>query len=288
MPSYKRYSHHAQRAISHAEVLVRRYYHPCVNTGHLLVGVMLTEGSAGHLILNEMNLHVDDAWLHLDAMTDEVGELSDYTEYDDALNTALDLAEDESSWLGHHYVGTEHFLLGVTRTNVGNAATLLKKMGVAAEEVRHQVRTALSDGLKEYSLEHVRRNVRLSELSRRVINATEQLSIKLDHPTIGLGHLLLTLMRERRSVTSKILHQTPLDETRIENALERQDLLATVSIDSVVMAAVDHARQQESHYVGTEHLLLAFLDNDDGIALLRRFNLSPDVLHRIIKAYIDK
>ena len=63
----------------------------------------------------------------------------DITEHE-SYNQALLLAEDESDWLGNHYIGTEHILLGITRTNVGNAVRLLKLVDITPEQVRRHVR----------------------------------------------------------------------------------------------------------------------------------------------------
>ncbi|MBZ0286447.1 MAG: hypothetical protein K8I30_02450, partial [Anaerolineae bacterium] len=56
MRTYSRYSHHARRALSHARILVSRFHHPYVDTAHLLVGVMLTEGSMGCKVLHDMDI----------------------------------------------------------------------------------------------------------------------------------------------------------------------------------------------------------------------------------------
>ena len=47
MARHHRYSHHVRRAISHAATLAQQYQHPRQDTAHLLVGVMLSEGSIG-------------------------------------------------------------------------------------------------------------------------------------------------------------------------------------------------------------------------------------------------
>jgi ATP-dependent Clp protease ATP-binding subunit ClpA len=166
--------------------------------------------------------------------------------------------------------------------NAGNAGKLLQSLNVAPEQVRRRVRRALFDGMTESNLELVRRNVRLSELSRRVINAAEQLSLSLDHQMIGLGHLLLVLMRERRSLTSAILRDHALDEARIQQALDRQDATALVSIETVLVQSEEHAQNLGSHYTGTEHLLLAMLVDPDGVKLLVQCGVEPKKLLRTV------
>jgi ATP-dependent Clp protease ATP-binding subunit ClpA len=274
MTSYSRYSHHARRALTHASLLATRFRHPRVDTGHLLVGVLLAQGSIGHAVLIDLELNAEQASLHLQMLTMPLDEAIESPPNDAALDIALELAADESNWLGHHYTGTEHLLLGITRTNVGNASDLLRRLNVPPEQVRNRVRRALTNGVTEYNLQHARRSARLSELSRRVINAAEQYAVALDHQTVGLGHLLLVLLRERRSPASVILRDNRLDENALQAALDAQEADVLVSIEGVLAQSVEYARDVDSHYTGTEHLLLAVVMDTHGADLLRRFGVS--------------
>ncbi len=286
MPRYSRYSHHARRALTHAGLLTQRFRHPRVSTGHLLVGVMLAEGSIGHSVLDGLNLNIQDAQKQLEALVIPVDDPPETPPNDAALDIALDLAGDESTWLGHHYIGTEHLLLGMTRTNIGNASDLLHALDVAPEAVRHRVRQLLSDGHTEYSLEQVRRDVSLTELARRVINAAELVAIALDHPHIGLGHLLLVLLRERRSPICRVLRESALDERQIQQTLTVYP--ATVAIDRVIIQAMEYAQSLGSHYTGTEHLILALLTDADGMALVRQYNVDPEKLLETVGEQLGK
>ena len=49
------------------------------------------------------------------------------------------LAQEEARRLGHNFVGTEQFLLGLISENSGVAAKTLKSMGVNLEDVRAEV-----------------------------------------------------------------------------------------------------------------------------------------------------
>jgi ATP-dependent Clp protease ATP-binding subunit ClpA len=287
MPSYSRYSHHARRALTHAGLLVKRYHHPGVDTGHLLVGVMLTKGSVGYTVLEGLDLDADKAWLHLESMVTPVERQQDPPVHEASLDKALELASDEAAWLGHHYIGTEHLLLGITRTNEGNASTLLSLLNVAPEQVRHRVRRALNDGLTEYSLQQARRNVRLSELSRRVIYAAEQVAVTFDHETVGLGHLILVLMREHRSSASALLRNA-INEAEIQAALDEKDPMALVSIEGIIMLSEEHAQKLGSHYTGTEHLLLALLGDQEGARLLTRLGAKTEQLRQVMEETLRK
>ena len=84
---------------------------------------MLAEGSIGWQVMQSMGLSAAQAEPHLQALypiMDVPGEVSNA----DALNMTLELAASEAEWLSHHYVGTEHLLLGLTRSNAGNASAI--------------------------------------------------------------------------------------------------------------------------------------------------------------------
>ena len=56
----------------------------------------------------------------------------------------IELAVDEARRLNHHYIGTEHLLLGLVREGEGIAAGVLETLGVNLEKVRAQVMQVLS------------------------------------------------------------------------------------------------------------------------------------------------
>lgn len=286
MPGHNRYSHHARRALSHARALVTRFRHPLMDTAHLLVGVLLTKGSVGGQVLLDLDINPDAAQRYLKSLYPRVEPLPDDIDHAADLDEALALAADEANWLGHHYVGTEHFLLGITRTNAGNASALLHLLNVSPEHVRYRARHALKEGAVEPDLQFAKRNARLTELSRRVITAAEQLAVTLDHPTVGLGHLLLVLLYEERSSTYALLRDSGLDEARLRRALDNQDAVLLVSIEGVLNIALDRAESMGSHYTGTEHLLLTLLLDPSGMSVLEKFGVSTEDLRRRLEAQL--
>ncbi|MGN6361799.1 MAG: ATP-dependent Clp protease ATP-binding subunit, partial [Thermomicrobiales bacterium] len=56
----------------------------------------------------------------------------------------IELAVDEARRLNHHYIGTEHLLLGLVREGEGIAAGVLESLGVSLEKLRAQVIQVLS------------------------------------------------------------------------------------------------------------------------------------------------
>jgi ATP-dependent Clp protease ATP-binding subunit ClpC len=58
---------------------------------------------------------------------------------------ALENAIEEARKMGHHYIGTEHLLLGLVLLGEGVALDVLRKMGVSAEQIRRQTRRVLEE-----------------------------------------------------------------------------------------------------------------------------------------------
>ena len=58
--------------------------------------------------------------------------------------SVLEQAVEEARRLGHHYIGTEHILLGLVRGE-GPAKDVLRKLGVTPDQIRRQTRRVLSE-----------------------------------------------------------------------------------------------------------------------------------------------
>ncbi len=62
----------------------------------------------------------------------------------DDTQQVLGYAVDEAAHLGHHYIGTEHILLGLVRVE-GSAMEVLRRLGVTADQIRRQTRRVLNE-----------------------------------------------------------------------------------------------------------------------------------------------
>jgi ATP-dependent Clp protease ATP-binding subunit ClpA len=261
-----------------------------MDSGHILGGVLLTESSLGCRVLQAMNLTAARAEPYLRTLYPIIDVPTADTAGDDVLDDVLALAENESNWLGHHYVGTEHLLLGITRTNLGNASALLRLMHTSSEEVRRHVRRALREGTSEMDLQFVKRSARLSELSRRVISAAEQMAADdsgaSTQPSAGIGHLLLVLLLESRSSMSSLLRESNLREDHLRDGLAERDPALMVSVESILNQALDPVESvgsSHSSYTSTDQILLTLALDPEGAGVLRAYGVNVNRLLRRLK-----
>lgn len=286
-----RYSQHARRALNQARLLARDFQHQIVDTDHLLAGILRESSSLGAQVLCELEIDPRRAELEVRVLHEVADPLVTPLKLTEALYRVLALSVEESHWFGHHYVGTEHLLLALARTREGGAGELLRTLGISADQIRRRVRLLLNDGVTELSIEAAKRTARLSELSRRVLNAASQLAAPENDHAVGVEHLLIVLARERRSMASRLLRDCGLDVKTVETVLldVHPDAItrSQAVLEDVIDHAVDRADQLGMHYTGTEHILLALAENAYGAKLLQRHGITLDELIATILRDLD-
>lgn len=287
MATSNRYSQHARRAMAHARSLAKESAHEYVDSTHLFIGILREDGGVGCNILHDLQVDLRRTERAFRQLVKPPA-VSPNPTLTPALREALLLAADESRWLGHHYIGTEHLLLALARSNEPPLLDLLRILEINPEQIRRRARRLLQEGISEVSLEQAKRVARLSELSRRVLNGAEQLAAQMGHKHVGLAHLLLMLARERRSICADILRQAGLDMDALEANLTKPHPATGGMFEDVIDRAVDRAESFGSHYTGTDHLLFALAQDRRGARLLRKYGADPQMIVQLLRAYFSQ
>jgi len=124
-----------------------------------------------------------------------------------------------------------------------------------------------------------------------VISYSREEALRLGHDYIGTEHLLLGLIREGDGMAIKILKALGVDTARLRRSVE--DAVKGTSSTTVNLGNIPLTKQAEkvlkityleakifkSDVIGTEHLLLSILRDDDNIAsqILLQYNINYDV-----------
>tara|TARA_B100000214_G_scaffold281374_1_gene211006 strand:+ start:1654 stop:4152 length:2499 start_codon:yes stop_codon:yes gene_type:complete len=131
---------------------------------------------------------------------------------------------------------------------------------------------------------------KFSERARRVLALAQEEATQFNHNYIGTEHILLGLIRESEGVAAKVLINLKADTQKIRSAVEfiigkgdkptTGEIGLTPRAKKVIELAVDEARKQSHHYIGTEHLLIGLMREGDGIGanVLESLELSLDVI----------
>jgi len=142
----ERFTQRARRVLSLAQEEAERLHHSYIGTEHLLLGLMKEEGGVAGRVLRDLGVEQRRVQEMIERLTG-AGKTSSLTKLDLAPGTrrVLELAVDEARRMGHHYISTEHLLLGLVRQNEGVAMDVLKKLGISAEQIRRQTRRVLQE-----------------------------------------------------------------------------------------------------------------------------------------------
>ena len=141
----ERFTQRARRVLSLAQDEAERLQHHQIGTEHLLLGLMREEGGVAGRVLRDLGLDLRRVEELVTRLSTSEGK--SYTQLDLSPGTkkVLELAVDEARRMGHHYIGTEHLLLGLVRQQEGIALDVLRRLGVSPEEVRRQTSKVLQE-----------------------------------------------------------------------------------------------------------------------------------------------
>lgn len=142
----ERFTQRARRVLSLAQEEAERLQHNYIGTEHLLLGLIREEGGVAGRVLRELGLDQRRVEELVERMTRATTRTTSVQpELSPGTKRVLELAVDEARRMGHHYIGTEHLLLGLVRLTEGVAIDILKRLSVSPEEVRRSTRRVLQE-----------------------------------------------------------------------------------------------------------------------------------------------
>ncbi len=144
----ERFTQRARRVLSLAQEEAERMRHAYIGTEHLLLGLLREEGGVAGRVLRDLGIEQRRVQEIIERLAGAAASRTpSVSKIDLAPGTkrVLELAVDEARRMGHHYIGTEHLLLGLVRQNEGVAMDVLKKLGISAEQIRRQTRRVLQE-----------------------------------------------------------------------------------------------------------------------------------------------
>lgn len=125
---------------------------------------------------------------------------------------------------------------------------------------------------------------RLTDRARKVMALANQEAQRFNHEYIGTEHILLGLVKEGSGVGANVLKALEIDLRKVRLEVEKLvksgpemvtmgKLPQTPRAKKVLEYAIEEARHLNHNYVGTEHLLLGLLREQDGVAAQVLMNL---------------
>lgn len=130
-----------------------------------------------------------------------------------------------------------------------------------------------------------------------VISFSREEALRLGHDYIGAEHLLLGLIREGDGMAIKILKSLGVDTAKLRRSIEEAvrgtssvtvnlgNIPLTKQAEKVLKITYLEAKIFKSDLIGTEHLLLSILRDDDNIAsqILLQYNITYEIFKQEVE-----
>jgi ATP-dependent Clp protease ATP-binding subunit ClpC len=125
---------------------------------------------------------------------------------------------------------------------------------------------------------------RFTDRAKKVMSFARQEAMKFNHEYIGTEHILLGLVQEGSGVAANVLKHMTVDLEKIRHEVEKivktgpsmvtmGQLPFTPRAKKVLELSLEEASQLSHNYIGTEHLLLGLIRENEGIAAQVLMNL---------------
>ena len=140
---------------------------------------------------------------------------------------------------------------------------------------------------------------KFTQSARRVLSLAHLEAERMQQPAIGSEHLFLALLQEDAGVAGRVLRELGVEIERAREMVLRLDGMGSkrakkidLSLDAqkVLDLAIGEARKVNSKYISTEHLLLALVESELGLAkdVMSKLGITPAQIQRQVKRVLNE
>ena len=147
---FEKFSERARRVLSLAQEEAQRFNHNYIGTEHVLLGLVRETDGVAAKVLTNLGVELSKVRSAVEFIIGR-GERSTPGEIGltPRAKKVIELAVDEARRLNHHYIGTEHLLIGLMREGEGVAAGVLESLGVSLDKIRGETSRILTQTVQQ-------------------------------------------------------------------------------------------------------------------------------------------
>jgi ATP-dependent Clp protease ATP-binding subunit ClpC len=222
--SFDRFTERARKVLTLAQEEAQRFNHNYIGTEHLLLGLVREGEGVAAKVLSNLGIELTKVRSAVEFI---IGRGERQVMGDIGLTPrakkVIELAVDEARRLGHHYIGTEHLLLGLIREGEGIAAGVLESLGVNLEKVRSEVIKVLTQ--TGSTPHHDRRQSKTPTIDQLGIDMTAQARAGTLDPIVGRDdeiERVLQVLSRRRKNNPALIGEPGVGKTAIVEGLAQR------------------------------------------------------------------
>src|SRR6266498_682820 len=182
---FDKFTERARKVLQLAQEEAQRFNHNYIGTEHLLLGLVREGEGVAAKVLGNLGVELNKVRSAVEFI---IGRGDRTVAGDIGLTPrakkVIELSVDEARRLNHHYIGTEHLLLGLVREGEGIAAGVLESLGVSLDKVRSQVIYVLNQS-QAYSQQEQRHSSKTPVIDQLGMDLTAAARASKLDPVIG-------------------------------------------------------------------------------------------------------
>ncbi|HVB74664.1 MAG TPA: Clp protease N-terminal domain-containing protein [Ktedonobacteraceae bacterium] len=143
---FDRFTVRSRKVLTFAHEEAQRFQRNYIGTEHLLLGLVREGEGVGAKVLTNLGVELNKIRDDIETIIGRgdrvvLGEVG----LTPRSKKVIELAVAEARGMNHHYIGTEHLLLGMLREDGGIAAGVLKDQGITLDQARAETIRVLSN-----------------------------------------------------------------------------------------------------------------------------------------------
>ena len=143
-------------------------------------------------------------------------------------------------------------------------------------------------------------NIGFTGKAQNALNRALYFACQMGHTCVGSEHLMLGLLSEEDGIAARVLKERGVTLEEMQNVVEKNSGLGertnlsaadmTPRTKKIIEASAGAAMTMGHGYVGTEHLLLAMMDENDcyAVKMLLSEGIQPSDIKRDIISYFGQ
>lgn len=288
-----------------------------VHIEHILLGLLGTSAGIASVVLQKNGLNEKDVREQLEKQTFSESLSHDHdfesnVKAEKIINSALQIAEGRQQ----EFIDTEHLLLAILSEKSWRMRDVLDKFGVEAESLRRDIdeetkfRTVSGEGTEEGTKDSPRRKVRpisptaeyswpsvtpqfgqFRDSAVKVVMLAQEEARRLGHNYVGSEQLFLGIVADT-GIAGQQLRNLQVTLAKAREVVEKQigrgsgfvavEIPFTPRAKHILVEARNQAYANGASMIDAEHILLALLDQREGISvcILRDLNVGVEALRQ--------